>query len=72
MICIQIASVGGSYSKILETSCDTSAVGDGDVLYTLSGVDLTEREFDVVTMSSAACEIVDIDTSSADCYRCVV
>lgn len=61
----------GSYSGILETSCDTEAIAAGDTLYTLSDVDLEERDFDVVSMSSDECPTVIIPTP-ADCYRCVV
>lgn len=68
---VQIALVGDSYSDILQTSCDTAVVAAGDTLYTLSDVELTEREFDVVKMSSADCTTVDI-ARPADCYRCVV
>lgn len=70
-LCVQIASVDDSYSEILETSCGTEAIAAGDTLYTLSDVELTKREFDVVSMSTADCADVNID-KPADCYRCVV
>ena len=61
----------GGYSGILETSCGTEAIAAGDTLYTLNDVELKERGFDVVSMSSAECSNVVI-SKPADCYRCVV
>ena len=68
---LQVASVNGGYSGVLETTCGSSIIAVGDTLYELSGVDLIERDDDVVDMSSADCTGVDID-QPADCYRCVV
>lgn len=67
----QVAKVGGEYMGILETSCGTSVIAVGSTVYELSGVSLTSRTLEVLTMSASECsEVVDAP-STASCYRYV-
>eukprot|EP00904_Undaria_pinnatifida_P009231 jgi/Undpi1/5438/HiC_scaffold_2.g00717.m1 len=52
---------------ILETSCDSSVIAVGSTVYELSGVTLSSRTLEVLTMTSSDC--ADVDTpSTASCY----
>lgn len=68
---LQVASVNGGYSEVLETTCGSLIIAVGETLYELSGVEFIDRETDLVDMSSAECSGVDT-AQPADCYRCVV
>ena len=56
---------------ILETSCGTSVIAVGSTVYELSGVSLTSRTLEVLTMSTSECSEVADAPSTASCYRYV-
>lgn len=67
-ISVQTALVDGGYTEVLETSCGSSVIAIGSTIYELSGIDLENRDLEVLTMSSDSCTTANTP-SSADCYR---
>eukprot|EP00752_Nemacystus_decipiens_P004637 g4231.t1 len=67
----RVASVGGEYSEVAETSCGTSVFAAGDTIYELSGYDLESRTLEVWELSPDDCSI-DSVPSTADCYSGVM
>lgn len=67
----QVASVDGSLTEVVDTSCGKSVIAAGDTIYELSGVDFGSRSLDVLSMDAddSCLDLLSGTPSDADCYR---